>query len=280
MTRMDELTQTQIILLTLLVSFITSIATGIITASLLAEAPIGVTQTINRVVERTIEKVIPETIVTEGGETIIKEVTVIKEEDAVTSAIEKTAKSVVRIYSPTLNNERQGEFYGLGLIISAEGLVVSDLRNVNSKEQYTITLSDGAVVDARAVDVGVANNVAIFKISPTSTKDSFAPITLSPNEPKLGQSVIAIQGENKNNLALGRVLSIETKIEKTPEGEEIKVAESVTTDIGLVGEIAGSALLNLSGELIGIKTSNSDLSLAKGVYTTVISINRAISRVK
>ena len=43
----DDLNKNQIILLTLLISFVTSIATGIITTSLLQEAPVEVTRNIN-----------------------------------------------------------------------------------------------------------------------------------------------------------------------------------------------------------------------------------------
>ena len=48
---MESLTKTQIVLLVLLVSFVTSLATGIVTVTLVNQAPQPVTHTINKVVE-------------------------------------------------------------------------------------------------------------------------------------------------------------------------------------------------------------------------------------
>ena len=61
---MNDLNAQQIVLLCLLVSFVSSVATGITTVSLLDQAPKPVSQTINRVVERTIERVVDPVVAT------------------------------------------------------------------------------------------------------------------------------------------------------------------------------------------------------------------------
>jgi len=57
-----DLNKSQLILLALLISFVTSIASAIATVSLMEQAPAPVTQTINRVIQNTIEKIVPSDI--------------------------------------------------------------------------------------------------------------------------------------------------------------------------------------------------------------------------
>ncbi len=52
-----ELNKTQLILLSLLITFVVSIATGIVTVSLMQQMPKSVPKTINNIIQRTIEKV-------------------------------------------------------------------------------------------------------------------------------------------------------------------------------------------------------------------------------
>ena len=57
---MQDLNKSQLILLALLISFVTSIASAIATVSLMEQVPAPVTQTINRIVKNTIERVVPD----------------------------------------------------------------------------------------------------------------------------------------------------------------------------------------------------------------------------
>ena len=244
MLSIEELNKTQLILLTLLISFITSIATGIITTSLLAEVPTTVTQTINRVVERTIETVTPATSNTPS----VKEVTVVREEEAIIASIDKSTSSIVRIKE----NGPDGNpiFRSLGVIVSKDGKVLTDLKGSTSGS-YSVTLSDGATLPLSLEKTLDSESLVVFKITPDNTHKNFVPISFAPNAPKLGQSAISISGKEKNSVAIGRILSL---------GDEID------TDISANGGLSGSPLLNLSGELIGMKVSDEKGALEAGKY--------------
>ena len=106
---MEDLNKNQIILLTLLISFVNSIATGIMNVSLLQQAPVEVTRTINQIVEKTIQTVSPGTVITPPKE--ITTTVVVKEEDLVMSSIDKNLKSLVRIKIKDAMGETS--FYGI-----------------------------------------------------------------------------------------------------------------------------------------------------------------------
>src|SRR3990167_10920392 len=93
----------QIVLLAFLVGFVTSIATGIVTVSLMDQAPPSITRTINQIVERTVEKVVPAAVPASQGAaaaTVIKETTVVvKNDDLVAQSIAGVQKGIVRIIS-------------------------------------------------------------------------------------------------------------------------------------------------------------------------------------
>ncbi len=274
MSTMEDLTKTQIVLLTLLVSFVTSIATGIITTSLLAEAPQGVTQTINRVVERTIEKVTP----VPGGSST-KEVTVIKEDDAVASAIEKVSPAVVRI--SVRGADGNLNFYALGVIINSSGLVLSARENLIPNASHIVVLSDGSVLGASVAYQSDTDNLVLFKIdSDALHKDKFPAVSLSTSNLKLGQTIILLSGKDKNSVYINRVISSDIRVEKDAKGQDVNVVYAVETDISSSSEISGAPIINLSGELVGIKSPNADLTITTGTYTTIFPIRHLIEKAK
>jgi S1-C subfamily serine protease len=247
---MRELNQNQLILLTLLVSFVTSIATGIMTVTLLQQAPVEITRNINNVVEKTIEKVVPSSI-TSG----LKETTtvVVKEEDLIISSINKNVKSIVRIKE--INSLGLDSFYGLGIVVSKDGIIGADRKTISAGSIYTATFDDNAEYKIIPMGVDKKTNSIFFKVNlPEKTKYEFVSAKIASNDLQLGQTVIGLGGEIQNKVAVGRVSSFLMK-ESGTGTSTIKYISGIETDLSPKELISGSPFFNLSGDFVGMKLS-------------------------
>lgn len=248
---LEQLTKTQTILLTLLVSFVTSIATGIVTVTLVSEAPPAVTQTINRVVEHTVERVVPsEGEQAAAAEVVTKEVQVlVKESDLITDAVAKVNKSLVRIYSKSGAAGIEPAFLGVGVIISREGHIATSQQVLTSGVSYAVRLQNGNEYTATIVQDAGDSPIKILAIDkPTEETEApatvFLPVALANlSEFKLGESVLTLGGKDRTNVATGIV----SDFVLASEG----IAGSIMTTIATT-PTAGSPLVNLLGEVAGV----------------------------
>jgi len=252
---MEDLNQHQLILLVLLVSFVTSIGTGIITVSLLQEAPPVVTSTVNRVVEKTIETVVqgPETSTNNGTTETVREVTVVvNQEELVTESIEKNAESIVRIYETRPQGTER--FYGVGFV-AREGVIVSGMVNsYDPGAYYRVVFEDGSDTLVTRL-VGEGSVSTLFRI----TDDTSTPTVEfgDAGALKLGQSLIIIGGENQNVVSVGTLSAVVKDETGAPQNLEIS---------GDVRDRAsGAPVVTLQGKLVGMKVYE---TLADGTVRT------------
>ncbi len=255
---MEDLNKNQFILLTLLISFVTSIATGIMTTSLLQEAPLEVTRNINRIVEKTIETVTPTAVSTLTQ----KEVTtvIVKEEDLVIDSINKNIDSIVRI-KQTDTELGTSDFYGIGFIVSKDGLIGADRKTISSRNRYTASASDGTEFILTPQGVSKDTDFILFKAvvyeanktaSTTPKTYTFVPASIAKSAPVLGQTLIGLGGENKNSIAVGRVTSLDQK-ESVVGTTTKKYLSSINIDISTKDIVNGSPIFSLSGDLVGVR---------------------------
>lgn len=148
-----ELNKHQLILVTLLITFVVSIATGIVTVSLMNQAPKSVPYTVNNVIQRTIEKV---TTVSEDAK-VIDSVIENNGKDTV-SLIE--GDILVKVYSGSSSEEK---LLGDGILVSDVGLVLADNSIIeNGEDDYLVEL--GSVKFNSIVLKKFENGFIILKI--------------------------------------------------------------------------------------------------------------------
>lgn len=246
---MEDLTKHQLILIVLLVTFVTSIATGIITFTLLSEAPVEVTQNISRVVERTIERVVTEP----GKPEKITTTVVVNEEDRVLEAITKNEKSIVRL--KTIGADGTEVVAGLGLVVSADGTIVADLRSYSSNASYSILFHDGKSYPTGKIFIDNPNGLVFIKTTIPKNDNSkyvFHPVVFGNSDGlKIGQTLVAISGRDSNAVSIGRIFQLKF-------AEDKKTITSIISDIKVSRVHLGGPVLNLSGEAVGMEATLSE----------------------
>ena len=277
---MENLTKQQIILLTLLVSFVTSIATGIVTVSLMDQAPKSVTQTINRVVERTIEKITPVPTKTDSGQTTIKETVVVNQDDQVMGAVEKNSNVLVRLYKKNSDGE---VFSGLGAWVTSSGrLITPAVIEIKQGETLLAKMTNGNSYELATV--GLNNGLTVYqvitdKVATSSLPLKFSVAIFSAQNLKLGQSIVTLSGE-KNDYVLSGMVSgfVDKKISfsfasqiNTPASNiasstasSTPITDTVTykyiqTNLSSKDLSSGSLLINLSGEIVGMNSRGEEM---------------------
>lgn len=269
---MEDLNKTQLVLLTLLVSFVTSIATGIITSSLLQIAPTTVTQTIDRVVQQTIEQAAP-TVTAPGDNTPapVKETTVVvQEEDQVLGAISKTTPSIVRIVDNTINPQTS-TFYSIGIVLTKGGLIIAPVRAAFSAgDGYSATLSDGSAVTLQYLGTESGNRFLFFKVIPAGTPFKGVAASLASSYAQLGQTVVNIEGETKNIVTVARVSEISN------DPSDANTEDGVGLDTPPKSDALGAPIVDLTGNIIGIRSSDTAAS-GTPIYISPVFLSDAIS---
>src|SRR3989344_4839159 len=256
----EHLTKHQIVLLAFLVGFVTSIATGIVTVSLMDQAPPSITRTINQIVERTVEKVVPAAVPASQGaaaaaETITKETTVVvKNDDLVAQSIANVQKGIVRIVS--LNDRTV--LVARGIAIDAKGVILSDrgsLEPLGTVNFEAILPSGERGPAVMGIPIGTST-IAVIDLQMASSSGKLNAVPLAgAGELQLGGSVIRIGGSGSDTVGTG-------VIAKLPDTHSSLIQASV------LSTTPGSVLITSFGELIGIITSDSAASGAD-FYTLV-----------
>ncbi len=236
----EKLSKSQIILLTLLVSFVTSIATGIVTVSLMDQAPPAIAQTVNRVVERTVEKVIPAVQTAAVGET---KTVVIRESDLIAQAIDQVRPSIVSLYSS--GDEKTRQFLGLGLVISKSGGIAADIKSLGEMADVVAVQSGGQQIRA-SVTRKDADNGFVYLMGATSTIEGktsvWTPAMLSTGKISLGETVFTIAGKSATRVADGIVTSLDALVDTNIASDSITYGcPLIDTDGGVIGMSTGVA---------------------------------------
>lgn len=230
-----DLNKSQLVLLAVLLSFVTSIATGITTVTLMQQAPASFTMPVNRVIRQTIEKI--EKV---EGKTTVQTV-VVKEEDLVVDALAKNKSAVFTISKdiPDADGLATEVSIGRGFAVSADGLIVID-NNFAADKGFYYVKNDSGKFKADFVSMDKIG-FALLKIgAPLDQKDQqnkavfTVPTFGDIDQMKTGQKILVLGNTISSFIFEG-------------DGKDMK-----NVNINVSRSNSGALVLNLDGEALGM----------------------------
>jgi S1-C subfamily serine protease len=216
-------------------------------------------------VERTIQ--IPTNIVQTSISSTIKDASAAEMTTDFTVAAENTIHAVVHVKNTAVKtqvNPWAEQYYGRGqgtkkyeqvgtgsgVIISADGYIVTNNHVIDGASELEITLNNKKKYKAVLVGSDAANDIALLKIE-SNTNFPYVPFANSDNI-KIGEWVLAVG--NPYNLTSTVTAGIVSAKGRDLEGNR-NIESFIQTDAAVNPGNSGGALVNGRGELIGINTA-------------------------
>ena len=167
---------------------------------------------------------------------------------------------------------------GSGIILTADGLIMTNNHVVSATaDGTTVTFADGRSAPFAVVGTDPTSDVAVVRAQGIS---GLTPITLGTSSNlRVGQQVVAVGSPLglASTVTSGIISALHRKF--SPSGEpttQTTPLDAIQTDAPMNPGNSGGALVNMSGQLIGVNSAMATLAAAPGSATGSIGLGFAI----
>jgi 2-alkenal reductase len=181
----------------------------------------------------------------------------LQEESATTEVVKKVEPAVVTVVNLKMPQRdfwgdlTQPRSLGSGVIVDAQGYVVTNNHVVEGNESLSVIMASGDKKDAELMGTDVFSDLAVLHIE----GDQFPVAELGDSgQLQPGERVIAIGsalGDFRNTVTVGVVSGLERSI---AVDESFAMEGLIQTDTAINHGNSGGPLVNLQGQIIGINT--------------------------
>jgi len=227
------------------------------------------------------EIVIPEPITI--TETITEKELVMPRVDSteIVSIAELATKTIVQVQVGNISED--GEFLpnggGSGVVISADGLIMTNHHVIDDSTQVRVVFEDGRMYESEIIGSDRLTDIGLLKISASN----LVPISIGNSEAlKVGDLAVAIG----HPLTLGAAPTVTTGVvsalERRLDVGDVTMNSGVTlfgliqTDAPITRGSSGGALINSNGELIGITTAIATADVGAEGLGFAVPVNLAL----
>ena len=227
------------------------------------------------------EIVIPEPVTI--TETVTEKELVMPRVDSteIVSIAELATKTIVQVQVGNMSED--GEFLpnggGSGVVISADGLIMTNHHVIDNSTQVRVVFEDGRMYESEIIGSDRLTDIGLLKISASN----LVPISIGNSEAlKVGDLAVAIG----HPLTLGAAPTVTTGVVSALERRLDVGGEAMNSGVTLFGLIqtdapitrgsSGGALINSNGELIGITTAIATADVGAEGLGFAVPVNLAL----
>ena len=227
------------------------------------------------------EIVIPEPITI--TETVTEKELIMPRVDSteIVSIAELATKTIVQVQVGNMSED--GEFLpnggGSGVVISADGLIMTNHHVIDNSTQVRVVFEDGRMYESEIIGSDRLTDIGLLKISALN----LVPISIGNSEAlKVGDLAVAIG----HPLTLGAAPTVTTGVVSALERRLDVGGEAMNSGVTLFGLIqtdapitrgsSGGALINSNGELIGITTAIATADVGAEGLGFAVPVNLAL----
>lgn len=184
-----------------------------------------------------------------------------QQEADIASLVAKVSPSVVSIttqsQAQTFFGVAEREGAGTGIIVSADGYVMTNKHVVSGATTVGVVLTDGTSFDnVKVIGSDPLNDVAFLKIPDVS--DLTAAELGNSSSVRVGQQVVAIGnslGQYQNTVTSGIISGTGRPVSAQSGNTVESLTDLLQTDAAINPGNSGGPLLNMSGQVIGMNTA-------------------------
>lgn len=195
-------------------------------------------------------------------------------------SVQEVAAKVLPSVVSVLATSSQGGGEGSGIILTADGLILTNNHVVQGATDLEVRFNDGSTAAAKVVGKTATDDLAVIKADGVS---GLTPAALgNSSDLQVGQQVVAIGSPLglSATVTSGIVSALNRPVRTAAEGQSTQsqdtVINAVQTDAAINPGNSGGALVDMSGSVIGINSAIASLSDSSSGQSGSIGVGFAI----
>ena len=155
---------------------------------------------------------------------------------------------------------------GTGMVINADGLVLTNNHVIENATKITATVSSGKTYQAKVVGYDVTGDIALIQLQNPS---GLHPVPIGDaSKAKVGATVVALgnaEGRSQIVPATGHITGLNQSITASDQGGTVSsemLHGMIETDANIVAGDSGGPLVNSAGQVIGMDTAGNSVSFS------------------